>query len=163
MEIVVYTDGSYREVEGFGAAYAGAAIICRDGADPVQLTSAGSEPSYISMCNVAGEIIAAMMACEYCMNTLKVTQADTIIIIYDYAGIENWCKKPGTKNFWRAKTPLSMYYRDFMNTKMKTRCRVVFHHVKSHSGHTGNTMVDAAVKEALSNYVKSTTDAKKNG
>lgn len=163
MDIVAYTDGSYREDKDIGPVYAGASIICRDGADPVQLTTAGADPAYISMRNVAGEIIATMMACEYCMNTLKITQNDNLIIVYDYAGIENWCRKPRTKDFWRAKTPLSMYYRDFMNTKVKTRCKVLFRHVKSHTGHTGNEMVDAAVKEAISNYIRSIMDAKKNG
>lgn len=164
MEIAAYTDGSFKDVKGFGPVYAGATIICRDGADPVVLTSVGTEDSYIKMRNVAGEITAVMLACEYCLNTLKVTQEDTLVIIYDYAGIESWCKRPKEPGFWRAKTPLTSYYRDFINTKVKTRCKVLFKHVDAHTGSSnGNDMADSYAKEAISNYVMKMRSNGKDG
>lgn len=156
MEIVIYTDGSCKDFDDLGTVYSGAAIICREGADPVVLTTAGSDPMYTKHRNVSGEILAVRMACEYCMNTLHITQSDTVLIVHDYTGVHNWLKKPGEKDFWRAKNPVSMSYRDYMNTKMKTRCQLLFKNVKSHirNGNRGNKLADHYAGEALASYVE---------
>lgn len=153
MDIVAYTDGSYREVEGFGPVYSGAAIICCDDKDPVVLTTVGTDPVYLKRRNISGEILAVIMMCEYCMNTLKVTQDDTLLIVHDYSGIANWCKTPGDKDFWKAKNSMTMSYRDFMNKKIKTRCKVLFKDVKSHATTQGNIIADKCAFDAITNYV----------
>ncbi len=156
MDIVAYTDGSFREIKDFGPVYSGAAVICYDEEKPVILTTVGVDPKYIKMRNVAGEILAVIMACEYCMNTLKVTQNDKLLIVHDYTGIANWCKKPSEEGFWRATKPISMAYRDFMNTKIKTRCNVMFKNVRGHSKTQGNNIADQCAFEAITNFVNKT-------
>lgn len=158
--IIAYTDGSYKNVDNFGPVYAGAAIICCDSNDPVVLTTAGADPKYLKYRNVSGEILAVIMACEYCMNQLKVTQEDKLLIVHDYNGLHNWVKKPGEADFWRAKNPISMAYRDFINTKVKTRCKLMFKCVKGHGDTRGNILADQQVNLAIENYVRKFVEEK---
>ena len=158
MKIVAYTDGSYKNVDDFGPVYSGAAIICCDDKDPVVLTTAGADPKYLKYRNISGEILAVIMVCEYCMNQLKVTQEDNLMIVHDYTGLHNWVKKPDEPGFWKAKTPVSMGYRDFINTKIKTRCNVIFKQIQGHADTKGNLLVDQQAKEAINNYVRKFTE-----
>lgn len=153
MNIVAYTDGSCKDVDDFGLVYSGAAIICCDNNDPVVLTTVGADPKYLKHRNVAGEVLAVIMACEYCMNQLNVTKNDSLMIVHDYTGIHNWLKKPGEPDYWKAKKPLSMTYRDFMNTKIKTRCKVMFKCVPGHKDTQGNNLADHYAKKAITDYV----------
>lgn len=157
MVVIIYTDGSYREIENVGAFYSGAAIIFADEDSkkpPDVLTTVGSDPKLLSYRNVSGELSAVIMACEHCMNTLKVKQTDRVVICHDYVGVANWCKKQGEEGYWKAKTPLTQYYRDFMNTKMKTRCQLQFMHVKGHSNTALNDLADTYAKKAIDTYIE---------
>ena len=149
MEYDVYVDGSYKE---FGAVklYAGATLIVeKGGSEPLAaLTKVGSD-SYIDMRNVAGEIMATLMAFEHCLNVLHLTQADTVNLYYDYKGIENWCLPQSNPNHWRARNDLTQGYRDYVNTRVRTSFKVNFCHIKGHSGNPGNTCVDALAKRAI--------------
>ena len=154
MDIIAYTDGSYKQYPEAGAFYSGAAIIITDpNKNPHVLTTVGADPRYLGLRNVGGEIAAVVMACEYCLNTLHVTESDNLLIVHDYVGIRNWCLKKGDENYWKAKNPTAQFYRDYMNTKVKTRCRVMFQWVQGHSSSVGNGMADQYAKQAMQNYV----------
>lgn len=154
MQYDIYTDGSYRELRGYGAYYAGAAVIKETNSDNVvvTLTKVGND-ELLPMRNVAGEILAVMMAMEHCLNVLKLTQDDEVRIFYDYQGIENWTKRKGEPNYWRSKNPLTQGYRDYINTIVRPVFKVTFHHVPAHSGIAGNELVDRLAKEAIIKHV----------
>lgn len=154
MEIIAYTDGSYKEFPDIGPLYSGAAVVIADDPENPQVcTTVGNDARYLPLHNIAGEIAAVMLACEHCLNTLHVTQQDTLIIAHDYVGIANWCMKAGEPGYWRATKPLTQFYRDYMNQKVKTRCRVVFQHVKGHSTSRGNELADKYAKSAMEEYI----------
>lgn len=155
MEVIAYTDGSYKEFPDLGGFYSGAAILLINGEISSQvLTQVGNHPANLPLRNVAGEISAVLMACEYCMNTLNMKQGDTLTIMHDYVGIANWCKKAGEKDFWRAKKPLTIQYRDYMNGRVKTRFNVNFQHVKGHAKNAFNNAVDEVAGKAMMQHVE---------
>lgn len=150
MEIIAYTDGSYKEFDDLGGFYSGAALLIVNGeVCPQVLTRVGNDKVNLPLRNIAGEISAVVMACEYCMNTLKLTQADSLLIRHDYIGIANWCKRQGEKDYWKAKKPLTIQYRDFMNGKVKTQFKVSFEHVEAHSHNAFNDAVDELAAKAM--------------
>lgn len=150
----VYTDGSYKNVPGIGELFSSAATIQSEkDSKPTVLTKVSDDKEYISMHNVAGEILAVIMAMEHCMNVLHVTQEDTVVIHHDYVGIHNWLKKKGEKDFWRATKLTTQAYREYMNGLVKTRCNLKFVHTPGHSGIAGNERVDAIAREAMQNHI----------
>lgn len=153
MNYIAYTDGSYKNAGDLGQFYSGAAIVAQEGtSDWVTMTKVGSD-SLVSMRNVAGEIAAVILVCEHCLNTLKLTQDDTLYIYYDYEGIANWCKPYGEPGFWKAKNETTASYREYILHKVKPRFKVVFNHIKSHSGDVGNSYVDSLAKKAIAQRI----------
>lgn len=154
MKYIVYTDGSYKEVDGVGEFYGSAATIQADGDSTILATlTKVSSDQYTHMHNVAGEILAVIMAFDHCQRVLKLTQEDEVEVRYDYAGIENWCKKKGTPGYWNATQELSQIYRDYMNLVIKPNCKVTFKHVKAHTGESGNTRVDELARGAINKHL----------
>lgn len=150
MRYEAYTDGSYKKVNGVGEYFASAAIIAAEGtSDWTSIVKVSNDSEMISMRNVAGEIMAVMAVCEHCINTLQLKQGDVLRINYDYVGIENWCKKPGEKDYWRAKNAITSAYRDYILTVVKPRFKIEFNHVSGHSGNRGNDIVDNLAREAI--------------
>ena len=154
----IYTDGSFMSKTEFGPFYASAATISKEGSeDKIAVLTKVSNDELISMRNVAGEILAVMMAMEHCLNVLKLTQNDTVVIHYDYVGIANWCKRKGEPDFWNCKNKTTQAYRDYMNTIVKPRFKVEFKHTPGHSGIAGNEYVDALARNAINQHVLSLT------
>lgn len=156
MQYNIFTDGSYKKFDDLGEFYGSATIVLPewDYDKMVTMTKAGNEPEYIALHNVAGEILAVMMAMEHCLNVLKVNQDDELHIYHDYVGISNWVKSKGEQDYWKAKKPITQAYANYMNTRIKTTTKVVFHHVPGHSGHPGNDLVDQLAKQAIDYYVE---------
>lgn len=153
----VYTDGSYKDFGmPYGPFYASAATITKEGSNSelAVLTKVSNDSDLISMRNVAGELMAVMMVMEHCLNVLHVTQDDTIVLHYDYVGIENWTKRKGEPNYWRAKNYWTQGYRDYINTLVRTRTKLQFVHTPGHKGIIGNERVDELAKEALENHIR---------
>lgn len=155
MIAVAYTDGSYKDVEGIGGIYSGACLLQSDQSDGHTLLSkADNQEEYLPLRNIAGEISAVMMACEHCMNVLHMKHGDVLLIKHDYVGLDYWCRPKGSENYWRAKTPLTIMYRDYMNTRVKTTFEVRFEHVEGHSGNVVNDAVDQAAKKAIDEFIE---------
>lgn len=149
MQYEAYVDGSYKSV-GDAEFYASAAIVAPLGSnDWTSIVKVANDPDLIKHRNVAGEVMAVLAVCEHCLGTLKLTTDDCLVINYDYAGIYNWTKKRGEVDFWNAKTPLSMAYRDYISTVIRPRFKVEFKHTRGHSGIRGNEIVDELAKEAI--------------
>ena len=149
MQYEAYVDGSYKKV-GDVEFYASAAIIAPMGSsDWTSIVKVANDPDLIKHKNVAGEVMAVLAVCEHCLGTLKLTPDDSLLINYDYAGIHNWTKQRGEKDFWKANTPLSQAYRDYIATVIKPKFRVEFQHTRGHSGIRGNVIVDDLAKRAI--------------
>lgn len=156
MTYLIYTDGSYKDYGGsIGAFYSSAAVITpEDNPDKKVVLTKVSNDEKLSMRNVAGEILAVTMALEHCITALQLTQKDKVIIYYDYAGIENWCRSQSDPLFWRSKKPLTQTYRNYINLIVRPRLQLEFSHVCSHTGNLGNESADLLAKEAMERHVK---------
>lgn len=152
MRYIAYTDGSYKETP-FGPVYSSAAIVGVEGSQNVTQLTKVSADEYIKHHNIAGEVMAVMMVCEHCMNVLKLKQTDTLVLHYDYKGIENWCLRATDANYWKAKNPLSQAYRDYINSIVRPTFKIEFVHTPGHTGILGNETVDVLARKAIDIYV----------
>lgn len=149
MKYIAYIDGSYKSVPGVGAYYASAAIIAPEGSTQwTQMVKVGND-ELISMRNVAGEILAAMMVMEHCLTVLKLKPDDELVINYDYEGIEKWTLSPGQKGYWKAKNETTKAYSAYVRTIIARSFKVSFNHTPSHTGINGNELVDKLAKGAI--------------
>lgn len=154
MHYIAYVDGSYKEVEGVGPIYGGAAIVQAENSYHwTSMTKAGSD-ELVSMRNVAGEILAAMMLFEHCRQLSDCTE---LTIYYDYEGIANWLKRDSEPGFWRAKNVYTKAYRAYYWQYIKPRIACTFVHVKGHTGNDGNELVDSLAKKAIADYAEHNT------
>lgn len=149
MRYEAYTDGSYKE-SGDIKLYASAAIIAKEGtSDWTSIVQCGSDPAYLKLRNVAGELFAVIQVCEYALNTLKLTKDDVLRINYDYVGIANWLRKPTDKDYWRCKNDVTIAYRNYIYKYVKPQFKLELVHVEGHSGNKGNDIVDRLAKDAI--------------
>ncbi len=151
MKYIAYTDGSYLDDPTYGPHYGWAAIVFPEGdvSNVAQLVGSGNDINYINHRNVAGEIFAVMALCRHCMDVLHLSSEDELVINHDYEGVANWCKRADEEGFWKAKKPLTIAYRQFMNSGPKTMFKVTFVHTKGHSGDAGNDIVDRLARGAI--------------
>ncbi len=129
-EPYAFVDGSYNDATGtYGF---GGFLVNGEDRYPVQ----GSGKDITDMHNVNGEIHGAIEIVKLAID-LKLTQ---IILLYDYAGIENWVTEK-----WEAKNPQTQAYRDFMQS---CGVNVIYKKVEAHTGIPGNELADRMAKEA---------------
>lgn len=134
--VKAYVDGSY---ENSTKSYGFGVVILKDDEIIDEFSKKGNNNDIISMRNVAGEIEGAMFAMNYCIKN----NIDELNLYFDYEGIEKWCSgewktnKDGTKNY-------KMYY-----DKIKSKLKVNFIKVKSHSGDYYNDYADKLAKNSL--------------
>lgn len=130
-----YIDGSYSKKN---SCYGYGGHISFNGNTYI-LQGTGSNPDYLPERNIAGEIMGAL---QVAFKALKLGIKE-LVLYYDYAGIENWIT-----GSWRAKTPLSVYYRD---TLLLLQNDIIIHFVKvaGHTGIEGNEIADYLAKEAV--------------
>lgn len=91
------------------------------------------------MNNVAGEIKAAELAMQYCIDN----QIEVLKIYHDYEGIAKWCTGE-----WKAKKIGTQEYKNFFDS-LKGKLTVEFVKVKGHSGDKYNDLADQLAKEAF--------------
>lgn len=134
-QAVAYVDGSYNvatKAYGYGLhlEYEGK-IYEKNGR--------GDNEEKASMRNVAGEIDGAMQA----VALAKSLGARSLVIYYDYMGIEQWAR-----GGWKTNKEWTKEYAAYMKNAM-TDLNITFCKVMAHTGVEGNERVDVLAKEAV--------------
>lgn len=136
--MTAYVDGSFRQ--GY-AVYGYGVVIVAAGQVVHTISGYGSRPEYVSMRNVAGEVLGAVKAMEYAL----AQGAKELVLYFDYQGIESWAR--GT---WKRNNQLTQGYYDYVRG-IRHRLSLTFAKVKGHSGDVFNEMADQLAKEAVKN------------
>lgn len=133
--LVAYVDGSY-DHQTLRYAY-GCAIVLPD--EVVELNGDDNDEDYVSMRNVAGEILGS----ETAINWAVEHGYKEVVIYYDYEGIEKWAN-----DIWKANKPGTIRYKEFIKEQRK-KIKITFVKVAAHTGVTYNEMADRLAKAAL--------------
>lgn len=134
--INAYVDGSYDSSTGH---YSGAAVILLGDNDIVELSRACKDDSS-KLRNVAGELLGAELAIEYC----KEHGINKLAIHHDYEGIGAWAD-----DAWKAKLPETKAYRNYVFDS-REMLDIKFIKVKGHSGNEYNDRADYLASKVLS-------------
>ena len=130
-----YVDGSYSDLTK-EFAY-GVVLFYKD--IELRISEKFSDPIYLEMRNVAGEIKGAEKAMRYCLEK-GITNLE---IIHDYEGIARWCTGE-----WKANKPGTKAYKAFYES-LSGRLNISFRKVKGHSGDIYNDVADKLARNAL--------------
>ena len=130
-----YVDGSYDSSTG---RYSGAAVILLGDNDIIELSKACKDESS-KLRNVAGELLGAELAIEYC----KEHGISKLAIHHDYEGIGAWAD-----DAWKAKLPETKAYRNYVFDSREV-LDIKFIKVKGHSGNEYNNRADYLAGKAL--------------
>lgn len=150
MRYIAYTDGSYKEVPGIGAYYSAAAIIAPEGTEDWSvLTQVGSD-SLTALRNVAGELMAVMLLCEYC---LKLPDCTELVLYHDYEGVSGLLFD-GTL----VRNDFTKAYKRYMRHNILPRIQVTFKRIDRDAKIAGNVLVDRYAKEAIEQQIKQRTE-----
>lgn len=134
-ELIAYVDGSYNtNTKEFSY---GMVIISDEGEK--YFSEKYFDENLSEMRNVAGEIMGSMKAMNYCLELGK----KTIVIYFDYEGIEKWCTGD-----WKTNKIGTQNYKKFYD-EIKGKINVIFKKVKAHSGDKYNDMADKLAKKAV--------------
>lgn len=135
IKVEIWTDGSFNaktSVVGFGT------IIKYDDQE-VHFNGNNSDSDFVSMRNVAGEILAALEGLKFA----KDKNFKDVTIFYDYMGVETW-----VTGKWQAKNKLTQYYRDTMRKYIDDGIMIHFKKVEAHAGIPDNEKADKLAKKA---------------
>ena len=133
--LVAYVDGSY-EQSMRQYAY-GCVLVLPE--DTVTLNGSGNEEDYVTMHNVAGEILGSEHAIRWAVEH----GYSSITIYYDYEGIEKWAN-----GIWKANKAGTQRYKEFV-AKQREKIDISFSKVAAHTGVKYNEMADQLAKAAL--------------
>ena len=100
----------------------------------------GDDPSWVSMRNVAGEILGAMTVAQLALQR----GFEKLTIFHDYIGIELW-----VTGEWTARKPQTKEYVRVMNQVQKSGLTLYFQHVYGHSGIEGNELADFYARQVV--------------
>lgn len=134
--VYAYVDGSFRQ--GYDVYGYGVVIVSHDQVVK-SFSGAGCRSEYVTMRNVAGEVLGAVKAMEYAVSV----KAEKLVLYFDYQGIESWAR--GT---WKRNNNLTRGYHEFVRT-VETRLKIDFMKVKGHSGDQFNDLADVLAKQAV--------------
>lgn len=136
-EIVkAYVDGSY---EHSIREYGSGVVIIKNEEVVKTYSKKGNDKDLVGMRNVAGEIEAAKIAMNYCIDN----NINNLILYFDYEGIEKWCI-----GSWKANKEGTIKYKKFYDD-IKDKLNVEFVKVKAHSGNKYNDEADKLAKKAI--------------
>lgn len=133
-KVDIYVDGSFQQNK---ATY-GAVILLSSGKILHKLSGVLTEQETQGTRQVAGELAAVVKSVEWCLK-YNISEID---IHYDYLGISEW-----VSGNWQAKIDLTRNYVKFM-CFAKSKLKITFIKVKSHSGDYWNDYADTLAKEA---------------
>lgn len=133
--LVAYVDGSYDDSQ---KRYAYGCVFVLPN-EVITLNGSDGDEMYISMRNVAGEILGSENAIEWAIQR----GYEKVIIYYDYEGIEKWAN-----HIWKANKPGTIRYQQYVEEK-RQKIEISFCKVTAHTGDTYNEMADKLAKEAL--------------
>ena len=131
-----YIDGSFnsdRGVYGYGC------ILIYDDHVIEKLSGSDSDETYVSMRNVAGELMGVKMAIDYAIEH----GYSSLTLYYDYEGIEKWANHEWCANKIGTKQYVEMI--DAYNKKIDLH----FIKVDAHTGVYYNEMADKLAKKAV--------------
>lgn len=135
--IRAYVDGSYDVATG---RYSGGAVIVEDNG-VTELSQAYNDGDQSQLRNVAGEIMGAKLAIDYCISK----GFDKVTIYHDYEGVGKW-----GDNKWKANLEMTQAYKAHV-AEARKKIEIFFVKVKAHSGNKYNELADKLAKEALNN------------
>ncbi len=133
--IRAYVDGSYDVATG---RYSGGAVIV-DGEETTELSQGYSDGDQSQLRNVAGEIMGARLAIDYCISK----GYEKVTIYHDYEGVGKW-----GDDKWKANLDMTKAYKAYVADARKS-IEIEFVKVKAHSGNKYNEMADKLAKNAL--------------
>ncbi len=134
-EVTAYVDGSFsKEIKRYSY---GCILMTKE--ETVELSGAGDDPDYLSMNNVAGEILGSTRAVEWAMEH----GYSSIQVYHDYEGIAKWANGE-----WKANKTGTQEYRDFIR-ESREKIQIGFTKVAAHTGVELNERADQLAKEAL--------------
>lgn len=129
-----YVDGSY---DVANHRYAAGGVILYNGNE--YEFSEAYDGDCADLRNVAGEIMGARLAIEYCIkNEIK-----DLVIYHDYMGVGMW-----GDDKWKANLDMTKAYKEFVKEARK-QLDIRFVKVKAHSGNRYNEIADKLAKSAL--------------
>jgi len=131
-----YVDGSFNPSIG---KYAFGCVMIHENGVIEEYKGSGNNPDALSQRNVAGEMIASMLAVKWAI----INEYEKVEIYYDYSGIECW-----VTGAWKAKNELTQKYRDWMRAR-KNNLEIEFFKVAAHTNDKYNEMADKLAKEGL--------------
>lgn len=133
--LIAYVDGSYDHNQ---RSYAyGCVLVLPD--EVISLSGRGDEEEYVTMRNVAGEILGSEQAVSWAVEH----GYQAVTIYYDYEGIEKWANR-----IWKANKPGTKRYQAFIAQK-REMLDIFFEKVAAHTGVKYNEWADKLAKEAL--------------
>lgn len=104
------------------------------------IQGSGSDPTMVSMRNIAGEILGAETAIELAINL----GMNMLSLYHDYEGISKW-----PLYLWKANKQGTKDYVSFVCDAVKSGLTISFHLVKAHNGVPGNEEADQLAKQAV--------------
>lgn len=134
--VIAYVDGSFDKVT---KRYSYGAVLLKDDKVIAELSNADDDPEYAESFQIAGECFGALNAIKWAIKH----KYESVIIHYDYLGIEMWATGK-----WRANKKVSKDYVTFFN-KFAPHIDVKFVKVKAHTGVIHNERADLLAKNAL--------------
>lgn len=134
-ELVAYVDGSFDQST---KQFSYGMVILENGEEKT-FYKKFSDPSLVSMRNVAGEIMGARAAMEYAIANNK----KRLVIYHDYEGIAKW-----PLGLWKANKEGTIAYKAYYD-EAKTKVSIRFQKVTGHSGDKYNDYADQLAKQAL--------------
>ena len=104
-----------------------------------ELNQAFDDAEMAKQRNIAGEIMGAKMAVDFCMRQ----GIPEVEIYHDYEGVGKWAD-----GLWKANNPMTQAYVRFIE-KARTVMKITFVKVTAHAGNKYNEKADKLAKEAL--------------
>lgn len=131
-DLHIYVDGSFNPDTNM----AGYGIVYLDPANGSICKRSGKVKDCYGSRNITGELSAVIIA----LSDAKNFGAKSVLILYDYGGIENW-----VSGVWKTKETISKNYAAKVDEFLGVM-DIDFKKVDAHTGEMGNEMADALAK-----------------